>query len=841
MIQPSSAWHICVNPQIGLGDLQKWKIYCSKQAVTFAESNLKRMKYLYPLFYFLFLISLSAHGQNQQTVRGNVLEKDTRQPVENALVKILNTTFTTRSDINGSFRIAGVPAGRYDIEITHLTYKAVVLNNIIISSAKECILLVEMDDAPGQLQEYKIKAKPKQGQPNNEMSLISTRLFTVDETDRFAGSRGDPARMASNFAGVQGADDSRNDIVIRGNSPGGVLWRIEGVDIPNPNHFAIPGTTGGSVSIINNKILSNSDFYTGAFPAEYGNSISGAFDLKLRNGNNEKTEFSSQLGFLGWDFMAEGPLSKKSKASFLVTYRYSTLALFSALKIPIGTDAVPQYQDASFKINIPGNKSSFTFYGLGGTSKINILISDQKVKTKNIYGDNDRDQFFTSRMAVLGTTWQYKIDKKTYIRTSGSWNGSEVVAKHRLVFRHTVPSGADTLYALDSLVPNMNYTFRQSSANAHIFMQHKRNSRFTWKAGIMAQQYFLSYRDSALNFDSNASNYWQWSTRWNSKDHPVLLQAYGQFKYNINSRWLFNAGWHMQYYSRGHSISLIEPRAAIRYQVSEGKSLSFGTGIHSQIQSQYTYYYILPGNTAPHNLNMGMTKSSHFVLSYDQLIAKDKRIKIETYYQNLWNIPVYRRASSFSLANTGSGFSRFFPDTLNNNGSGYNYGVEFTLEKFFTKGYYYLATLSLFDSKYQGSDGVTRNTDFNTNYAANALFAKEWRLNKNSTLNIGGKITLAGARRYSPMDTATSIKMREYVEVDGLKNTLRFGSSYRRLDLRIAYKINAKKITHEFALDLVNITGRQNILKYSFVLEQPYNKLEYQLGFLPLFYYKIDF
>ncbi|MBI3234428.1 MAG: TonB-dependent receptor [Bacteroidetes bacterium] len=647
------------------------------------------MKYICTIL-VVMLFTTKAYTQSNQTVRGVVIEKDTKQPIEGALIKILTTNFEAKSDAQGSFKIINIPIGRYDIEISQSGYSLIILNNIIISSAKENILTIEMDEIPTQLKEFKMKGKAKTGQVNNEMSTVSSRLFTVDETDRFAGSRGDPARMASNFAGVQGADDSRNDIVVRGNSPQGVLWRLEGVDIPNPNHFAIPGTTGGSVSIINNKILANSDFFTGAFPAEYGNSISGVFDLKMRNGNNEKYEFSSQVGILGWDLMAEGPFSKKSKASFLFTYKYSTLKMFNALHIPIGTDAIPQYQDASFRINIPGKKSNFAIYGIGGSSEINILISNQKKKTQNLYGDNDRDQYFKSKMGVFGTTWQYKIDKKSYLKAALTYSGSSVNAHHELVYRHTRISGNDTLYVLDSLLPNMNYAFNQSSFNAHIYIQQKLNSRWTLKYGIIAQQNIYNYTDSTIDFDSTSSTYKKWFTRWNTKDNPILIQLYAQAKYILNQKTTINFGLHSQYYSRGNAYSVIEPRIGIKYQLNKSQSLSFGTGIHSQIQSPYTYYYILPNNTSPHNLNMGMTKSSHFVLGYDKMLSNAKRIKIETYYQYLWNIPVNNTPTAFSLANTGSGFSRFFPDTLVNKGTAYNYGIEFTFEKFFSKGYYYL-------------------------------------------------------------------------------------------------------------------------------------------------------
>jgi hypothetical protein len=180
------------------------------------------------------------------------------------------------------------------------------------------------------------------------MATVSARNFNPEEASRYVASREDIARMATNFAGVKGSDDSRNDIVIRGNSPNGVLWRVEGLDIGNPNHFASFGTTGGPVNIINNKMLGNSDFLTGAFPAEYGNGISGVFDLKLRNGNKEKNEFTAQIGILGLEGTAEGPINEKKGSSYIISYRYATLSIMNKLGINFGAAGNPSYQDLNF-------------------------------------------------------------------------------------------------------------------------------------------------------------------------------------------------------------------------------------------------------------------------------------------------------------------------------------------------------------------------------------------------------------------------------------------------------------------------------------------------------------
>jgi hypothetical protein len=319
----------------------------------------------------LLLLPLYLSAQDiTQTIRGTVVDQESKFPLigVNVIVTTEDSTIIgTTTDLDGTYRLENVPLGRQTVSYSYISYETVVLNNIVVSSGREVIQNVEMAESAMEIDEVVVTAT-RSGDVRNEMATVSARSFSVEETDRYAGSRGDPPRMASNYAGVQGADDSRNDIVIRGNTPQGLLWRFEGVTIPNPNHFAIPGTGGGPVTILNNKYMANSDFFTGAFPAEYGNGIAGVFDIRMRNGNNEQHEISGQLGFLGTELLAEGPLNKEKGSSYLVSYRYSTLQLFSFLGINIGTDAVPQYQDAAFRFNFPQkNGGNLAFWGIGGS------------------------------------------------------------------------------------------------------------------------------------------------------------------------------------------------------------------------------------------------------------------------------------------------------------------------------------------------------------------------------------------------------------------------------------------------------------------------------------------
>lgn len=781
-------------------------------------------------------------GQTLQTVRGIVIEQETQLPLQGATVQLLDTTLKKGAitDEKGNFRIEGVPVGKHSLRVKYVGFHEKVLD-IQVSSAKEVVLTISLEEGFTQTEEVVIEAG-KRGEVQNELAFVSTRSFEVSETERYAGSRGDPARMASNYAGVQGADDSRNDIVVRGNTPLGVLYRIENIDIPNPNHFAVSGSTGGPVSILNNKTLANSDFFTSAFPAEYGNAISAVFDLKLRQGNNEKHEQSAQIGFLGTELAVEGPLNKKNGASYLATYRYSTLQLFKILGISIGTDAVPKYQDATFKIHFPlKNQASFSIWGMAGMSSIDIIISNQKKPSTDFYGDDDRDQYFRTRMAVLALQYQKLIGKKTFLKTGLAFSHERQAAEHFYIIRHL---DNQQEWVVDSIYNILRFAFNIQKATSFLTFNTKFSARHTLKYGIYYHQLFFHLRDSALIYDHS-----RYQVRWNYTGNTALVQAFIQWKSKISEKFSYTIGLHHQYFALTKSISWAEPRVGLNYQLSQKQNFFAGAGLHSQAQPYYVYFYqkwdSLQGQFVMENQNMDFTRSFHSVLGYENRLNATTRLKIETYYQYLFNIPVEIQPSAFSLTNMGSGFSRFFPQKTKNAGLGRNYGVELTLEKFFSQSFYFLITASIFDAKYQGSDKVWRNTDFNARYATNLLLGKEVKIKKKNILGLGTKTTWAGGRWYGPADTTRSRIQQELVFLDSSYNTIQF-RPYFRQDLKLYYKINAKRFTHEIALDLVNILNTKNILSLTYSpnpLDPTASPVRenYQLGFLPLFYYRLDF
>lgn len=802
---------------------------------------------------FLVIITLSLSNlsaQIVQNVRGSVVDAESNYPLVGVRLDLIgeDSSFVKRSmtDMNGNFAIENVPIGKHLLHVSYSLYLR-SQKTVLVNSGKETIINIELQEDITTTEEVKVVGSQK-GDVLNEMATVSAQQFSVEETERYAGSRADPARMASNFAGVQGADDSRNDIIIRGNSPLGLLYRVEGIDIPNPNHFAVSGSAGGPVAILNNKILANSDFFMSAFPAEYGNSIAGVFDLRFRNGNSDKHELTGQFGFLGTEVMAEGPINEEKRSSYLAMGRYSTLSMFQALGVNIGTDAVPVYGDAAYKLNFnTKNGGNISLWGMGGASTIEILVSDQTTFTEEAFGEGDRDQYFSTAMGVVGASYKKPFNENTFLKVSVGSSYDMQKANHDFLIRSidtvtTEDGSLEQRFSTDSIYPLMGYRFETYKASLFSSLTHKITKKHIIRTGLSADMYYLNNIDSSLTAAHD-----NFVLRHDYTGIGMLIQPYFQYKWKVNKDMDLTAGVHSQYFSLSDSWSFVEPRLGWQYRFKSNQKVSFGAGLHSQTQPLYQYTYQRfdnQNNAVLNNLDMDFTKSIHTALGYEATLKNSLVFKTEVYYQHLYNIPVNQYPSSFSLINQGAGFQRFFPDELVNEGTGTNYGVEFTIQKFFDKSFYFLVTASFFESTYKGSDGVRRNTDFNGRYAANFLAGKEFKINDRNMISAGLKVTGAGGRWYGYVDSEASYEQNELVFLDSAFNTRQF-RDYFRLDFKVTYRLNRPKITHEIGLDLVNVLNTRNILALSYapnILDpsQEPTAERLQLGFLPIFYYRAD-
>lgn len=784
--------------------------------------------------YLLLLISFLAFPplmaqQLMQTVRGTIRDEVTNSPVIGASILLIQEEgqkpIGAITDINGEFKITGVPIGRQSFRITSVGYEENRISNAIVTAGKEVITSLTLTETVRSLDEVVISANRKNDKTktNNELALVGGRSFNIDDTKRYAGALGDPSRMAANFAGVVSGNDSRNDIVVRGNSPTGMLWQLEGLNIPNPNHFGSLGSTGGPVSLLNNNTLDKSDFITSAFPSQYGNALSGVFDLRMREGNNQKHEFLGQIGFNGFEAGAEGPLSKNSKASYLVNYRYSTLGLFKALGIEFGTgSAIPNYQDLNFKVSVPtGKKGKLSVFGILGQSDVNFLGNDVDTTDTNLYGNENENTRVKFRTNILGLSYEYNVSPKTFTKfTVGTSNTDQKFSGDSIsvVTREAFASG------------EARFKTRKTSAVLHV--RHKINAKHSLYAGITTDllNFDLYNRDiyDGGRFDTVRVNV--------NGENTLLTQAYGQWKYRMNRNLQLTAGLHAQHYSLNDNFAL-EPRFGLQYTFGQGQSLSFGYGLNSQAQNIYTYFVQTKTERGVINSNKGLdfTRSHHFSIGYENRLAENLLLKVEPYFQALYDVPVERRSSSYSTLNTGSTFVTDDEDSLVNAGTGRNIGIELTLEKYFSQGYYFLVTSSLFDSKYKGSDGVERNTAFNSRYVVNLLAGKEIKVgrNRNGILSASIKTSFVGGRYTSPLNLEASRKRGEAV-YDESQAYSQKQDAYFRTDLRLAYRKEMRRSTLEVAVDLQNVSANKNIFQQTYNPRTNSIATEYQQGFFPV-------
>ncbi len=600
------------------------------------------------------------------------------------------------------------------------------------------------------------------------------------------------------------------------------MWRLDGIVIPNPNHFGTFGTTGGPISILNNNQLSNSDFFTGAFPSEFGNSLSGAFDLKMRRGNKQKHEFMAQMGFNGLELGAEGPFSKKHNSSYMINYRYTMMDIMNAIGL-FDIGGVPKYTDLSFKFNFPTKKAgTFSLFGLGGISNIELKEDNGSGWTSDMLPGTQ--VYYGSKMGVVGLSHKYFISKNTRIETSLSTSYSKSFNEV-----DSLQNEAYEQYYSD----NYNETKLLFSSK----LISKINAKNTFQVGFIAEHFLFDFYDKfyITAFDTTINN-------TDIQENTGLYQGYIQYKHSFTDNLFLNAGLHSQLFALNNSIS-VEPRLGIKYNFAKKHSINLGYGLHSQIQPKLIYFIKTNSPASNENLftnkDLDFSKSHHFVVGYDYKINNNLRVKLEAYSQMLYNIPVEEQESYYSLINYGANFYNEKIDSLVNEGVGKNNGIELTFEKFLNNNYYFLLTTSLYESKYQGSDKIWRNTAFNGNYTINFLAGYELPI-KNDVLAFNIKVISAGGKRYIPINLEQSILEGETVYDYDNAYSQQY-DNYFRVDFRISFRQNLKRISQEWSFDIQNLTNHKNILTQRYDNDKKAIVDILQMKFFPIGSWRIYF
>ena len=790
------------------------------------------------IFVIAFLLINSLSFAQTGIIRGTLTDKQSEKPLPAATVELISDpNIAGTTDENGAFSLTNIPVGRQSVRVSFLGYESITVPDIDVTSGKDVIIAVALIESFNTLQEVVISAGNNKARTVNKMAAVSARQFSTEEVNRYAGGRSDVARLASNFAGVSTADDSRNDIVIRGNSPSGLLWRLEGIPIPSPNHFSTLGTTGSPVSALNPNLLANSDFITSAFPAEYGNAIGGIFDLGLRKGNASDYEYTVGVAaFPGVEAMAEGPLGKKG-GSFLAAARYGIVGPLGLA----GVTAQPNYSDFSFNVDFgKGKLGNVSVFGILGTSNIDLIGKDVELDGDDLFATRDEDQFVKSGFSAFGAKHTIDVGSYSVLKTVVGYSSSNNSIKEDRYYKLDTPEQTKIRFA-DGENTESRFTFST-------LLNSKISNKLTFRTGVLLELFSLdtNLSDRDRQADIDGDGYPDYVNLLDTDGNYSILQPYVMAQYRLTEKLTLNAGVHGQYFSLNEQ-TVAEPRAALTYALNNANSFSIGYGLHHQNVAAPLLFLNenIGGTLVQTNKDLDLVRSQHYVIGYDTRFADKWRAKVEVYYQAVDKAAVESTPTSYSSLTEGADFGFSIDKTsLVSKGKGYNQGIELTLEKFFSRGYNVLFTSSFFESKYKGSDNIERDSPFNNGYVINALGGKEYKIGKakQNVFSINGKVTTAGGRHYTPVDLTASIA-NGYEIKDDLKAYSEQYDAYFRMDIKFAVKLNSskKKSSHSFYVDFQNVTNNANVFTKSYNrVTQQVNQID-QIGFQPDFGYRYQF
>lgn len=787
-------------------------------------------KIFHALYLVAFLCSVAAAALGQsplQTLRGTARDRDTKQVLTGVSVRVEGTNLGAVSDTNGVFTIPSVPVGRVRVSAQLMGYAPYLSEDVLLLSAKTLVLDIELAPGGVALGETLVTAHTNAFEPVNELSVVSARAITVEETDRVAAAVNDPGRAALSYSGVQkGEDETENQIVVRGNAPTGILWRLEGIDIPNPNHFALIGSSGGGITAFSAQLLSRSDFLTGGMPAEYGNALSGVFDVRFRHGNDQRREYRAKIGILGIDFATEGPI-QKGRASYLVNYRYSTLGLLNSLGFNLVGERVSNgFQDLSFNLAFKSRdqRRTITVFGFGGASEEHYYPVEAPEERDPAIPDHWNDRLKPAKVGVLGSTCTWQLSGQSYLKAVVAFTGNDI---RRI---------SDTLDRSDVRFRYENQHFRDGRAVANLTYYKAFSHRLNIKTGLIAQQVFFDffkqsfprYIGDPLPVDGRVYVQGQGNTR--------QFQQYAQVQWHLAPRWTVQAGWHAMFLAANKRLAA-DPRFSAQFRPNERHRLSLAAGLYRKTMPLMAYYVRDSLGKFLHQ-DLPFLQSAHFIGAWNWYALPGMRFTLEAYFQSLGKVPISPDPSErYWMLNFSEGFPEF---PVVAKGKGQNYGGEAALEQRFRKKWFFLLNGSLYRARFRLAEGPWYAARFDSRFSSAVTIGREFALSPRDVLQIGGRWLLSGGFRYTPHDPVLSALYNRYIPLESAVNEGQH-SAYRRLDARVAWRFNRRHTSGSLSLDIQNALNRANAYR---VLYDPTNRLvfeDFRGELVPVLAFQIDF
>ncbi|WP_264790104.1 TonB-dependent receptor [Aureispira anguillae] len=763
-----------------------------------------------------------------QTLRGEVVDRGTGKAISNVVVELLNYTprVAAISGNNGSFELLNVPVGYQRIRVDADGYYDVVHSELVMVG-KQSVIKIKMEeeftmDIATIESTQKGRFRNTKMMTIDEMNVVSARPFNIEETNRYITGFGGPARAVTNYPGLLNTDDAQSYIVSRGNSPYGIQWMVEGVPIENPHHFATMGNTGSIFPLLNNNLLNSSDFINGAFTAQYNNVYAGMFDINMRKGNNQRYEFSALLSAYGAEFIAEGPFKKKG-ASFAVAVRAGIFDILQNIGINLGTNVRPRYYDLNFKIDLPTKRAGhFSLFGIGGLSNAAILNDDTG---EDAFVNDGTDFYVTANLGLIGLNHLKYFEHDISLKSTLSY----LVEDYKI--------DGDTIVQ-DTFLPYFTMHNLRHRIGLSSILNKKINTKFFLRGGIHAYVHFIAANGAWLRRNQLYSV---------ANEVQILTGGFLETRYAFSKAFSVVLGLQGMYWSLNKNSWALEPRLALDWRIGKQHRLSLGYGWHSKIQSFAISFLVkkqADGNYDTSNRALGMNRSHQVVLSYNTSLARYWGIRANAYAMYNTDLAVQKRNSSFSIANYGN--FAVYPDStgLENKGRGFNYGVEFSLEKFYNKGLYGLLSLAYQRALYHGSDQVWRSSAFDAQYVTSLVMGKEFKVGKKKRNLIYGdcRFHLHGGLPYTPIDLEASRLAGREVLLEDQAYSKRLGF-YKRIDVRIGARFNhrKKRISHHIYVVIQNVALFKNDFEVKYNPNTEQIVTTQQFGFVPNLFYQIYF
>ena len=774
-----------------------------------------------------------------QTLRGTVTDAITGETLIGATVQITEIPGKGAvTDYDGNYRIDVGQSGRFTVTSSYVGYEPNVMKEVLISGSKEVVIDITLRENLKELSEVVIRPRVNKESTVNPTALVGGMMLSMEEASRYAGGYNDPARLVTAFAGVAG-ESTGNGISVHGNAPQFMQYRLEGVEIFMPNHFSGLYNAGyGMVSALNSNVVTNSDFFVSTFNSNYNNALSGVFDVKMRNGNNDKFENGVQVGSVGIEWTGEGPISKKHNSSFIVNYRFGFTTLARKLKILDTEGSQYDFQDLSLKLNFPTKKAGmFSIFALGFIDK----AWDVQLDLEDIHSIYDASNL-QGRLynAVVGASHKIYFDNKWTWRSTIAYNmqhsksdmeywGLNFDANHKI----TGFEGKD--YPFSYLKQNEDRIVFNTELSKQV------NPRWLVQLGAEYSHRFfdLSYRTADNVYEPVPV-----TPYYATKDNTGLASIFWSNLWKPAEGWSVNFGVSGSYFLLSKNFSF-EPRASVKWEPGNRHSIAFGYGLHSMIEQLDAYFFRNPDGTLA-NKDLGFSKAHHFLATYMYKFTDNLNLRLNAYYQYGFDIPVGINGSTYCTVNR---LFNYVEEPLVNKGNTRNYGADITLEHYMDKGFYGQLNFSIFKAEFRGLDKKWRNQLYDRGYMLKVLGGKEWMMGKQkqNVFNVSAKYTLQGGLRHTPVDVAAmtanvaaGIIDAEPIYKDDEVMSLKY-DPISLIDLTVSYKINCKKVSHTIAFEGINIL--QNETPYAVHYDFATGQLRYDKSgiSLPNLYYRLDF